>query len=255
VASAACALSVEESKNTTDRCLNETSSCHWYYHEYFYNTAIFYGLSIIGTALVIFCSIQTFLDHTYKHKYLRREVQQLCRFRQNNAIQEFIKMVNNSFFEITSEDQKKLCRANFFSGAFIINSIFYGIAYLLYMYIEEKLDSKPRIIIVIFLGVSGLLLLGFMVHMNSQIDKTKDTLLYLHSYQNLTGQHLLNPSVYGTNQPNKNEIPSLQTVVNYFDSYAHIFSYIPKKTTLIVAFLTLLAQKVVPFILKDHGIL
>jgi hypothetical protein len=50
-------------------------------------------------------------------------------------------------------------------------------------------------------------------------------------------------------------VTSLQTVAQYFDYYAKICGYVPKKTTLVVAILGLIAQKAVPLILKEHGIL
>ncbi len=260
----ACALSIQDAKNTTDRCEPNESACRQYYRGYFYSTILFYVFSIIGTVPALFYSIQTFLDHGYRFAYLRLEVQQQCLNRRNKAIKQFVRMVDNSFFQITSEDSKKLFRANFFSAAFIIDSIAYGAAYLLYMYIENKLDSVPRQFIVAFLGVSGFLLLFFMVVMNFQIDKTKDILLYLNSYQNLEDQNLTDGSNHNTQpharihspgQTQNNNVTELQTIVRYFDSYAHIFGYVPKISTLVIVMLTLAAQKLIPLILKDHGII
>jgi hypothetical protein len=255
VAGSAIALSIEDSQNTTGRCLNDTSTCQWYYREYFYNTALFYGFNTIGTILAIVFSIQTYLNHAYKYAYLRLKLQQENFDIRNNAIEEFIKIVHYNFCEITSEDKTKLWRANFFSGSFITNLIFYDIAYIILMSIERKLDSTPRALIVIFLGLSGLVLLGFMVYMNNQIDNTKNTLLYLQSHQNLTHPDALNSTTASTDRTNGNQVSMLQTIVNYFDSYAHIFGFVPKIGTLIVATLTLVVQKVVPFILESDGIL
>jgi uncharacterized membrane protein required for colicin V production len=99
---------------------------------------------------------------------------------------------------VTLELQVKIATSYFglifFSSAFILNSVLYGVAYILYMHIEDKLDSIPRRIIIVCLGVSAVLLLLFMVLMNHQVDKTKDTLLYLHSYENLAGQYSPFPS-------------------------------------------------------------
>ena len=114
-------------------------------------------------------SIQVFLDHAYQHACLRVGILQQNLERRNEAVKKFTKMVDDSVFAIRSENSSKLFWANIFSSAFIVDSFVYGGAYVLYMYIEKKLDSTPRRIIVAFLGISAVLLLFTMVLMNFQV--------------------------------------------------------------------------------------
>ena len=262
----ACALSHSDAKNTTDRCADEyeNSTCNVYYRGYFYSVIPFYAFGMVGTLPMLYYTIQTYLDHAYKHAYLRLGIQQQDMHKRTTAIRSFTRLIDHSFFQITSENGKKLSRANFFSAAFIADSFTYGAAYLLYMFIEKKLDSVPRYIIVSFLGVSGLLVLFFMVFMNTQIDKTQNTLRYLDSYQHIRRQLYTNPRGNQTHNNSSTESPdiihnnnviSLQTIVNYFDAKAKIFGYVPKTLTLLSAIAALAVPKIVLFVLTDHGIL
>lgn len=262
---AATALSIQETKNKDDRCENEVNnaSCHKYYKGYFYSTIPFYILSTIGTVQTLYYSIGIYLNHAYKNAYLRQCLKQ-DRETRDKAIENFISLIDQRFFQRATGAQMQLSNSNLFSAFFILDSFLYGAAYILYMFIEGKLDSIPRYIIVTMLGTSALLLLSFMVLMNTLIDKAKDTLLYLESYQHLKRQletcssskqtqQSISTEVSSPNQNNK--IISLQTIINYFDSYATIFAYAPKIPTLLGAIAAVAIPKVVLFVLRDHGII